>query len=98
MMDELRDYRFYEADLIHPNTQAIEYIFERFVQTYFDKKLQNFLNEWKKIKGDLGHKLFNEADPKSQQFLKNLLIKLDQISEKVNIENERKAVLSRIFV
>ena len=32
MMDELRDYRFYEADMIHPNTTAIQYIWERFLQ------------------------------------------------------------------
>ncbi|MDA7803935.1 GSCFA domain-containing protein [Crocinitomix sp.] len=38
VMDDLRDYRFFEADLIHPNKQAVDYVFERFQVTYFDEK------------------------------------------------------------
>jgi hypothetical protein len=38
VMDDLRDYRFFNEDLIHPNTQAVDYIFERFQETYFDEK------------------------------------------------------------
>jgi hypothetical protein len=98
MMDELRDYRFYESDLIHPNKQAEKYIFERFSKTYFDEKTQIFLDEWAKIKSDINHRPTNINSEKHQTFLKNILVKLDQISALVNVEKEKELVLSRIFV
>ena len=45
MMDELRDYRFYKEDLIHPNNQAIQYIWEKFGDAYFSDEVKNFINE-----------------------------------------------------
>lgn len=45
MMDELRDYRFYKSDMIHPNDQAIELIWEYFKQTYYSEKDQKFFEE-----------------------------------------------------
>jgi GSCFA family len=97
MMDELRDYRYYNADLIHPNKLAIDYIFERFSATYFDENLESFINDWKKIKSELNHRPFNENSASHQKFLKTLLQKLEDISEIVNVEKEKEAVLSRIF-
>ena len=41
MMDELRDYRFYADDMIHPSVQAVEYIWQRFQDTYFDNKTKD---------------------------------------------------------
>jgi hypothetical protein len=98
MMDELRDYRFYESDFIHPNKQAIDYIFERFSVNYFDVELEIFINNWKKIKSELNHRPFNENSASHQKFLKTLFEKLESISEIVNVEKEKEAVLSRIFV
>lgn len=52
MMDELRDYRFYADDMIHPSTQAVEYIWQRFQDTYFDNKTKDVVakatKEWRK--------------------------------------------------
>jgi GSCFA family len=98
MMDELRDYRFYEADMIHPNKLATNYIFKRFSETYFDEKLNTFINDLSKIKNDLNHRPFNEKSPQHQKFLKTLLKKLEDISQIVDVEKEKEAVLSRIFV
>jgi hypothetical protein len=56
MLDELRDYRFYEADMIHPNQQAQDYIWERFVSTYFDPELQSIRKRWDSIYRTLAHK------------------------------------------
>jgi GSCFA family len=97
MMDELRDYRFYEADMIHPNKLAENYIFERFSKTYFDENTQNFVSEWSKIRSDLNHRPFNEQSEKHQKFLKTILKKLEDISKIVAVEKEKEAVLSRIF-
>jgi hypothetical protein len=56
MLDELRDYRFYEADMIHPNEQAQDYIWERFVSTYFDPELQTIAKRWDSIYRTLAHR------------------------------------------
>lgn len=98
MMDELRDYRFYEEDLIHPNKMATDYIFQRFSETYFDEKTKEFIKKWSKIKADLQHRPFNEKSDNHQKFLKTLFQKLEDISEFVDVEKEKEEVLSRIFV
>lgn len=56
MLDELRDYRFYEADMIHPNEQAQDYIWERFMATYFDQELQTIVKKWDSIYRTLAHR------------------------------------------
>jgi hypothetical protein len=56
MLDELRDYRFYEADLIHPNEQAQDYIWERFKTSYFETELISISKKWDSIYRTLGHR------------------------------------------
>jgi hypothetical protein len=56
MLDELRDYRFCEADMIHPNEQAQDYIWERFMAAYFDQELQTIVKKWNSIYRTLAHK------------------------------------------
>jgi hypothetical protein len=56
MLDELRDYRFYEADMIHPNDQSQDYIWERFISSYFDSELQEISKRWNSIYRTLAHK------------------------------------------
>lgn len=56
MLDELRDYRFYEADMIHPNEQAQDYIWERFMSCYFNPELQEIAKRWNSIYRTLAHK------------------------------------------
>jgi len=45
LMDELRDYRFYKEDMLHPNEQAIQYIWERFAETFFTSSTQSLMQE-----------------------------------------------------
>ncbi len=56
MLDELRDYRFYESDMIHPNQQAQDYIWERFKAAYFDSELLTISKKWDSIYRTLGHR------------------------------------------
>ncbi len=72
VMDDLRDYRFYKDDLIHPNSQAVNYIFEKFGNAYFSDETMDFIEENFKIFQALNHKSGNESSPKHQEFLENL--------------------------
>ena len=63
--DELRDYRFYKADMLHPSSQAVDYIWERLVETCFSAEAKRFLEAWKPIREALGHRPF---DPESEEY------------------------------
>jgi hypothetical protein len=56
MIDDLRDYRFYAEDMIHPNQQAINYIWEKFGDSYFDKKTIELIKEHEKAQKALNHR------------------------------------------
>lgn len=88
LMDDLRDYRFYKEDMIHPSTQAVNYIFDKFGNAYFSGETQNFIKENFKIIKALEHKTSDKKDPKFIEFRE----KLDQ-----RIENQRKKVKHKIF-
>lgn len=87
LIDDLRDYRFYEADMLHPNRQAIDYVFAKFGETYFDTATQTFLKKWKQIHKSLHHRAFHSETKTHQQFLRNLLLQLQAITE-VNVSRE----------
>lgn len=58
-MDELRDYRWVESDLVHPNKQAVEVIWSRFVDSALDRQSQLILRDVKSINAQLSHRPFN---------------------------------------
>lgn len=96
LIDDLRDYRFYEADMLHPNQQAIDYLFTKFTETYLDKASQAFLGKWQKIYKSLNHKAFYPETAAHQQFLKTLLFQLENITE-VEVTEEIKAIRKQII-
>lgn len=62
-MDELRDYRFYSADMLHPSDVAVDYIWKRFADTFFDNETQIIKSELEKYAASLNHKiLFPESE------------------------------------
>ena len=63
--DELRDYRFYKPDMLHPSDQAVEYIWDKFRMAYFGRAAEQFMAEWKPIREALAHRPFN---PDSEQY------------------------------
>ena len=69
VLDELRDYRFYQPDMLHPSDQAVEYIWQRFVEAYFSPRAKQFLQEWKPIKEALGHRPFHPESDTYRQFM-----------------------------
>jgi GSCFA family len=98
MMDDLRDYRFYKPDMIHPNEVAEQYIFEKFSETYFDDNLKDFIKIWQPIRKALNHRPFNENSASHQQFLRKLLGDLEGISSLVNVDEEMDEVQKKILV
>lgn len=85
--DELRDYRFYKADMLHPNEQAVEYIWEQLVATYFSAEAKQFLEEWRPIKEALAHRPFHPEAAAYQDFIKKTKEKAKMLELKYpNIE------------
>lgn len=67
--DELRDYRFYREDMLHPTDQAVAYIHQRFADTYFSERTRQFLERWKPIRAALAHRPFNPDSEEYKAFL-----------------------------
>ena len=85
--DELRDYRFYKADMLHPNEQAVEYIWEQLVATCFSAEAKQFLEEWRPIKEALAHRPFHPEAVAYQDFIKKTKEKAKMLELKYpNIE------------
>ena len=82
MMDELRDYRFYAEDMLHPNRTAIDYIWEKFTESWFSEYSKATMNEVLTIQNGLNHKPFNSNSEQHQQFLKELKNKIDALQNK----------------
>ena len=72
MMDELRDYRFYTSDMLHPNQVAIDYIWERFSESSISNESQKVMEEVDSIQKSLLHRSFNPNSESHQKFLNNL--------------------------
>jgi hypothetical protein len=78
LLDDLRDYRFYEADMIHPNVQSIDYIFDFFCKTFMNDKTRMILKAVDKYQQRVEHRPFNAESIDYQQFiLKTELLKKD---------------------
>lgn len=80
--DELRDYRFYRDDMLHPTDQAVEYIWERFADTFFDQSTRLFLEQWRPIKAALAHRPFNPDSDEHREFLKRTHEKVAALKNK----------------
>ncbi len=82
VMDELRDYRFYAEDMIHPSGQTVDYIWERFSETQISKESLLLMAEWGKIRKALQHKPFNPKSETYRIFLQQNLQKVEQLTKK----------------
>jgi hypothetical protein len=82
MNDELRDYRFYQPDMLHPSQQAVEYIYEKFSQAYFSDATNKFIAEWRPVKEALGHRPFNPDGEEYKAFLRNVKAQAAALKQK----------------
>lgn len=76
MMDELRDYRFYAEDMLHPSPLAIDYIWERFAAAHFDINTEPTMELVQTIQKGLAHRPFNPHSESHQKFEANLKEKI----------------------
>ena len=88
LMDELRDYRFYKEDMLHPTEQAVQYVWERFVETFFTAEAQSLMQEVGSIQRALAHRPFNPEGEKHLQFLAALQEKIKKMEEKIRKHSE----------
>ncbi|MGB0896091.1 MAG: GSCFA domain-containing protein [Flavobacteriaceae bacterium] len=79
MMDELRDYRFYAADMVHPNQVAVDYIWKRFVEAWVSEKSLHTMKAVEVIQKGLAHKPFNPNSEQHQKFIEQLDIKKENL-------------------
>lgn len=79
VMDELRDYRFYQADMLHPSEIAVDYIWEKFSTHLFSDSTANLCKDYCKLHSMKQHKAFN---PESQGY-KNHLIKIAKLEKEL---------------
>lgn len=71
ILDDLRDYRYYEKDLVHPNQLALDYVWEKLKLTFLSEKTQQILRRIEKINARLNHRLFNPETPAAKAFVKD---------------------------
>ena len=79
MMDELRDYRFYEKDMVHPNTLAIDYIWEKFKSVWISEESYEVMDKVDSIQKGLAHRPFNPESASHKVFEKNLQTKIEYL-------------------
>ena len=86
VLDELRDYRFYAEDMLHPSGVAIDYIWQCLVQTVMNPTMQEYLQEYAPIRGGLLHKPSNPESEAYRNFISSLEEKAKMLRAKFNIE------------
>ena len=96
LVDELRDYRFYKSDLVHPSEEAENYIWEKWQQFSFSLETQQKVAEIQKIQLELAHRSFNPDSEAHRKFLHNLLGKLERMQGEVDFSEEIQDVKSRL--
>lgn len=97
VMDDLRDYRYYTDDMLHPSSAAIIYIWDAFSGSYMESKTINLWNEVVKITKACNHRLNSDSPIKIKDFAGRMLSQISQIEKKIpkmNLSEERNYFLS----
>lgn len=92
MMDELRDYRFYADDMLHPSAIAIQYLWDCFSDAYFDSATKSFLQKWQAVNKRLQHRPFNPQSAAYQQFVEETEHMLNHLQEEHPYLNFQKEI------
>lgn len=98
MMDDLRDYRFYDEDMLHPNTVAISYIWQRFRDTFFSADTTNILKEVEKVMQAFRHKPFNNSTESFQLFARQQLEKINFLEDQYKIDLQKETRYFKEFI
>lgn len=96
MLDDLRDYRFYKKDMLHPTEVAEEYIWEKFVDVYMEQGTKEFLKDWESVAKAMAHTPFHPQSEAHQAFLRKTREKLIQLRAYVNVDAELELITNQI--
>ena len=77
LLDDLRDYRFFADDMLHPSQVAIEYIRDKFIETQFDSEAQQVLVQLAKLRKAAFHRPFNPETASQQSFVRKHISKVE---------------------
>ena len=97
MMDDLRDYRFYKKDLIHPNEMAVDYIWDFFSKTFFSKNTIGLNSKLKKLNVAKSHRPFHPESEEHLKFKKSQILKIKELENEfsfLNFEDEKEFFLA----
>ncbi len=97
LMDDLRDYRYYESDMIHVNETGQNYVIENFRKSAMSSETNEFIDHWAGLRSQLNHRPFHSDSPEHQNFLKSLLKKLEEVGSEVNTEKEKELVRAQLI-
>ncbi|MHA6249011.1 GSCFA domain-containing protein [Pontibacter sp. CAU 1760] len=95
MVDDLRDYRFYKEDMLHPTAVAEDYIWQKFVAAYYTQDFRDFLEVWQKIQRSVAHRPFHPKSAAHQAFLQSALRQLARLREQYQVETDAEEQLLR---
>ncbi len=99
MMDELRDYRFYAEDMIHPSSVAINYIWKRFAESYFSKNTNQVNSEWQSLQKAMSHRVIHQESGEYHTFLERTYNKVVAFAKRypyINVDEEMKALKTNL--
>lgn len=99
VMDELRDYRFYAEDMAHPSMQAVDYVWECFVDNCIDADAQSFMLQWEKIVRAMRHRPFNSQSEQYKSFIQQTISKINELKKStpyLEVQDELEHCLSLI--
>ena len=96
LVDDLRDYRFYTDDLLHPTPFAAKYIVQKFYDSYINQSTSSIIKHVQEIHAAIAHRPFQVKSTAHQQFLHQVLHKAKSLDQKVNMKSEIEAIKSQL--
>ncbi|MCU0429362.1 MAG: GSCFA domain-containing protein [Cytophagaceae bacterium] len=96
LMDDLRDYRFYADDLMHPSIQAEEYVWNKFQESFFNAHTQALMQEWLQLKKAMQHVPMYPESAEYRQFLENTLDRLEKLDGEITLTSEMAELRTRL--
>ena len=88
LLDDLRDYRFYAEDMVHPNIVGEKYIWSKFIDAYFDKITRETTMEWERVMKSISHRPFHTHTAEYRKFTEKTIEQLKGFSSTFDVSKE----------
>jgi hypothetical protein len=101
VMDDLRDYRFYDDDMLHPSSTAVDYIWKAFSDCYFDVRTRELWKEVSGISKAVSHKIQSDSTGEIKEFAETILLRINKISKNnpsLNLNKEKRYFLNLLKI